>query len=111
MTLSACTNAFLPTNQHEYNVTTLDIAKRLIDYGFHPPTIYFPLVVNGALMVEPTETESKETLDNFINAMICIADEAKNNPDLLKNAPLNAKITRVDEVTAARNPILKWKRD
>ncbi len=102
---------FTDKNQHEYNVNTLDIAKRLIDYGFHPPTIYFPLVVKQALMVEPTETESKETLDNFINAMICIADEAKNNPDLLKNAPLNAKITRVDEVTAARNPILKWKRD
>lgn len=92
------------------DITTLDIAKRLIDYGFHPPTIYFPLVVEGALMIEPTETESKETLDEFINAMISIAKEAKENPELLKYAPHNTYVRRLDEVKAARNPVLKWKR-
>lgn len=90
------------------DITTLDVAKRLIDYGFHPPTIYFPLIVDSAIMVEPTETESKETLDAFIEAMIKIAEEAKENPQLLKEAPHNAPVRRVDEVLAARNPVLKW---
>ena len=101
---------FTDKNLHKYGVLTLDIAKRLIDYGFHPPTIYFPLVVSGALMIEPTETESKETIDKFIEAMINIAKEAEDNPDLLKEAPHNTKVSRVDEVKAARNPILKWER-
>jgi len=99
---------FTDKYQEEYSVNTLDIAKRLIDYGFHPPTIYFPLVVAGAMMIEPTETESRETLDQFIEAMISIAEEAKREPDVLKKAPVRSKITRVDEVTAARQPILKW---
>jgi glycine dehydrogenase subunit 2 len=99
---------FTDKYQEEYSVSTLDIAKRLIDYGFHPPTIYFPLVVAGAMMIEPTESESRETLDQFIEAMISIAEEAKNEPDVLKKAPVRSKITRVDEVTAARQPILKW---
>ncbi|ADD01574.1 MULTISPECIES: aminomethyl-transferring glycine dehydrogenase subunit GcvPB [Thermoanaerobacter] len=90
------------------DIRTLDVAKRLIDYGFHPPTIYFPLIVEEAIMIEPTETENKETLDAFIEAMIKIAEEAKENPQLLKEAPHNTPVRRVDEVLAARNPVLKW---
>ncbi|OGP59893.1 MAG: glycine dehydrogenase (aminomethyl-transferring) [Deltaproteobacteria bacterium RBG_13_61_14] len=89
-------------------VTTLDLAKRLMDYGFHPPTIYFPLVVHGALMVEPTESESKETLDQFIEAMVQISREARENPDLLQSAPQRTPVGRLDEVRAARKPILRW---
>lgn len=94
--------------QQERGITSLDIAKRLIDYGFHPPTIYFPLVVSGALMIEPTETESRETLDGFVEAMVSIAEEALKDPEKLKSAPHRAKITRVDEVAAARKPVLRW---
>ncbi|MDF2674646.1 MAG: hypothetical protein K0R09_2914 [Clostridiales bacterium] len=89
-------------------VSTLDIAKRLLDYGYHPPTIYFPLIVDGAIMIEPTETESKETLDGFIDAMIKISKEAKETPELVKSAPHNTIVRRLDEVKAARNPVLKW---
>ena len=95
--------------QEKHHVATLDIAKRLIDYGFHPPTIYFPLVVKGAMMMEPTETESKESLDEFIETMIQIAKEAEENPDLLRQAPQKVKVRRLDEVLAARKPILRWK--
>jgi glycine dehydrogenase subunit 2 len=94
--------------QERYHVSTLDIAKRLIDYGFHPPTIYFPLVVKGALMIEPTESESKEGLDRFIETMITIAEEAKENPDLVRQAPQRVKTRRLDEVLAARKPKLRW---
>jgi glycine dehydrogenase subunit 2 len=94
--------------QHKYGVTTLDIAKRLLDYGFHPPTIYFPLVVSGALMIEPTETETRETLDAFVDAMLAIAQEAKENPDLVKTAPHSTPVRRLDEARAARRPILRW---
>jgi len=94
--------------QERYQVSTLDIAKRLIDYGFHPPTIYFPLVVKGALMMEPTETESKESIDRFIETMIIIAKEAEEDPDLLRQAPQKVKVRRLDEVLAARRPKLKW---
>ncbi|MDX2495396.1 MAG: aminomethyl-transferring glycine dehydrogenase subunit GcvPB [Desulfuromusa sp.] len=87
---------------------TLDVAKRLIDYGYHPPTIYFPLVVPGALMIEPTETESKQTIDEFCDALLLIAEEAKTNPELLKQAPVRAKVKRLDETAAARQPILRW---
>jgi glycine dehydrogenase subunit 2 len=80
----------------------------LIDYGFHPPTIYFPLVVKGALMIEPTETESKESLDRFIETMIEIAQEAQEHPELLREAPRRVKVRRLDEVLAARKPKLKW---
>ena len=90
------------------HVTTLDVAKRLIDYGYHPPTIYFPLIVHEALMVEPTETEKLETMDEFIDAMIKIAEEAKTDPELVKSAPNNTALTRLDEVKAARTPVLKW---
>ncbi|RJR37209.1 MAG: glycine dehydrogenase subunit 2 [Desulfobacteraceae bacterium] len=92
--------------QRAAKVMTLDIAKRLMDYGFHPPTIYFPLVVDGAIMIEPTETESKEDLDLFIEAMKTIAEEAKENPDLLKSAPGKCKVKRLDETLAARKPRL-----
>lgn len=90
-------------------VRTLDIAKRLIDYGFHPPTIYFPIVVEEAIMIEPTETESVETLDQFADAMLAIAREAEENPDLVKHAPHSTEIGRLDEVAAVRRPNLRWK--
>jgi glycine dehydrogenase subunit 2 len=89
-------------------VSTLEIAKRLLDYGIHPPTTYFPLVVPGALMIEPTETESKETLDDFISAMMAIYNEALTDPDLVKRAPHTLPLKRVDEAEAARHPILRW---
>lgn len=91
-------------------VHTSDIAKRLIDFGYHPPTIYFPLIVPEALMIEPTETESKETLDAFCDAMIAIAQEAKENPQRVKDAPLSTPVSRLDEVLAARKPDVCWKR-
>ncbi len=94
--------------QEEYGISTLDIAKRLMDYGFHPPTIYFPLIVHGALMVEPNDTESRQEIDGFIEAMKQIAKEAKEHPDLLHSAPHNTKVGRLDEVRAARSPILRW---
>jgi glycine dehydrogenase subunit 2 len=87
-------------------ITTLDMVKRLIDYGFHPPTIYFPLVVHGAIMIEPTETESKEEIDLFIEAFKQVAKEAEENPELLHNAPTIAKVRRLDETIAARHPCL-----
>jgi glycine dehydrogenase subunit 2 len=94
--------------KEKYGVKALDIAKRLIDYGFHPPTVYFPLIVEEALMIEPTETESKETLDAFCDAMIAIAKECETNPDLVKNAPHSTPVKRLDETKAAREPNLKW---
>jgi len=90
------------------DVSTLEIAKRLLDFGIHPPTIYFPLVVPGALMIEPTETESKEILDRFVDAMERIYDEALNDPERVKNAPQTLPVSRVDEAEAARRPILRW---
>jgi len=94
--------------QQKQGVSTLDIAKRLLDYGFHPPTIYFPLVVHGALMIEPTETETPETLDEFIEAMIAIAQEVQENPQLVKSAPHTTPVSRLDEARAARKPVLRW---
>jgi glycine dehydrogenase subunit 2 len=91
------------------DVKTLDIAKRLMDYGFHPPTIYFPLIVSGALMIEPTETESKETLDQFVAAMKAIAQEAAETPEVVRAAPHKPRVSRMDETRAARQPILRWK--
>jgi glycine dehydrogenase subunit 2 len=95
--------------QQKFGVHTLDIAKRLIDYGFHPMTIYFPLVAPGAMMIEPTESEGREELDLFIDAMKSIATEAEQNPDLVKSAPHNTRIGRLDEAAAARKPVLRWK--
>jgi glycine dehydrogenase subunit 2 len=94
--------------QHKNGVSTLDIAKRLLDYGFHPPTIYFPLVVSGALMIEPTETETPETLDGFVEAMLSIAQEAKDQPEIVKTAPHSTPVGRLDEARAARKPVLRW---
>jgi glycine dehydrogenase subunit 2 len=95
--------------QQQYGVKTGDIAKRLIDYGFHPYTVSFPLVVHGALMIEPTESESKEELDSFIDAMKAIAEECEKEPATVLNAPHNTRLSRLDEVTAARKPVLRWK--
>lgn len=92
--------------QEPYKITTLDMVKRLMDYGFHPPTIYFPLVVSGAIMIEPTDTESKENIDEFIQAFKNIVKEACENPELLKNAPSITKVRRLDEAAAARKPCL-----
>ncbi|WP_319406023.1 aminomethyl-transferring glycine dehydrogenase subunit GcvPB [uncultured Desulfosarcina sp.] len=98
---------FTDKRQQEHHVATLDIAKRLMDHGFHPPTIYFPLVVSGAIMIEPTESESKETLDQFIDAMKQIAQEAVDCPDCLHESPQFPKVRRLDETAAARNPCLR----
>jgi glycine dehydrogenase subunit 2 len=113
----------LPFNQHckhefvlsgkrqkKLGVRTLDIAKRLLDFGYHPPTIYFPLNVEECIMIEPTETESKETLDSFIEAMIQIAREAEETPEIVQEAPHTTVIKRLDETTAARKPILRYQR-
>lgn len=89
-------------------VTTLDVAKRLLDYGFHAPTMYFPLVVKGAMLIEPTETETKQTLDDFVAAMKAISDEAMREPEKLKSAPLSTHLGRMDETRAARKPVLRW---
>jgi glycine dehydrogenase subunit 2 len=95
--------------QQAHGVTAADVAKRLMDYGFHPPTIYFPLVVPGALMIEPTETESLESLDGFIEAMRRIAAEAESRPEQITGAPHKTRVRRLDEVRAARKPRLRWK--
>jgi glycine dehydrogenase subunit 2 len=100
---------FSDDRQAKNGVRTGDIAKRLIDYGFHPYTVSFPLIVRGALMIEPTETESKRELDLFVDAMISIAKEAEENPELVLKAPHLTRTRRVDEVTAARRPIVRWK--
>jgi glycine dehydrogenase subunit 2 len=100
---------FSDTRQAKQDVHTGEIAKRLIDYGFHPYTVSFPLIVRGAMMIEPTETETKHELDRFIQAMIDIAEEIETNPELVKSAPHSTRTSRVDEVTAARKPVLRWK--
>ncbi|MGI5912385.1 MAG: aminomethyl-transferring glycine dehydrogenase subunit GcvPB [Syntrophomonadaceae bacterium] len=105
-----CKHEFIATNkkQRPFGVATLDIAKRLMDYGYHPPTVYFPLIVPEALMIEPTETETQERLDDFAADMLTIAQEAELEPEVVKTAPHTTGIKRVDEVTAARKPVLKW---
>lgn len=106
---SVCKHEFVFDGLREPNgVTTLDVAKRLLDYGFHAPTIYFPLLFHQTIMIEPTETESKETMDGFIEVMEKIACEAKEDPELLKTAPHNTPVSRPDETLAARRPILRW---
>src|SRR4051794_25766300 len=101
---------FSDKNQTPKDVHTLDIAKRLMDYGFHPPTIYFPLIVSGALMIEPTESEPKEELDAFCDAMLAIARECDERPELVRTAPHTTPVRRLDEARAARQPVLRWKR-
>lgn len=98
---------FTDKSVQKHHISTMDMAKRLLDYGFHPPTVYFPLVVDAAFMVEPTETESKDDIDQFIEAVKAIVNEAGSNPDELHSAPHLPKVTRLDEVTAARKPCLK----
>jgi glycine dehydrogenase subunit 2 len=97
--------------QKKLGVRTLDIAKRLLDFGYHPPTIYFPLIVEECIMIEPTETESKETLDSFIDIMIKIAKEAEENPEVVQEAPHTTVVGRLDETTAARKPILRYQKN
>jgi glycine dehydrogenase subunit 2 len=102
---------FSHKKQSRYGVHTLDIAKRLIDYGFHPMTIYFPLIVEGAMLIEPTESVGRADLDAFIEAMRDINAEAQENPQLVIDAPHSTRIGRLDEATAARRPVLRWKPD
>jgi glycine dehydrogenase subunit 2 len=97
--------------KREHGITALDVAKGLMDYGFHPPTVYFPLVVPEALMIEPTETEAKETLDAFVDAMHRIARDAAEDPQKLKDAPHSRPVRRVDEVKAAKQPVLRYQFD
>ena len=108
-----CMHEFVLTGKHlkDEGVHTLDIAKRLIDYGFHPPTIYFPLIVEEAMMIEPTETETRQTLDAFARALLDISSEAVAEPQMIKEAPHTTPVGRLDEATAARHPILRWKRE
>jgi glycine cleavage system P protein (glycine dehydrogenase) subunit 2 len=103
-----CMHEFVASGEpyKKNGIRTLDIAKRLLDFGFHAPTVYFPLIVPEALMIEPTETESKETLDAFVEVMTRIAREAREQPDLLKSAPRNTPVRRLDEATANRKPVL-----
>ncbi len=95
-------------HQAEHGVSVGDMAKRLMDFGFHPPTVSFPLIVHGAIMIEPTETEPREEIDRFVEAMIQIAGEAKSDPDLVTGAPRTTPVSRMDEVRAARKPVLRW---
>ncbi len=104
-----CMHEFVSMGDIAEGIHTMDIAKRLIDFGFHPPTVYFPLIVHEALMIEPTETESKETLDAFAEALEKIAEEARENPELLHSAPHTTQVSRLDEVVAARKPMLCYK--
>jgi glycine dehydrogenase subunit 2 len=101
---------FSDKKQAARGVKTGAIAKRLIDYGFHPYTVSFPMIVSGALMIEPTESESVQELDQFIDAMRAIAKEVEENPELVKTAPHSTRISHLDEVLAARKPILRWKK-
>ncbi|GHV85983.1 putative glycine dehydrogenase (decarboxylating) subunit 2 [Spirochaetia bacterium] len=103
-----CMHEFTASPDLGNGIHTIDIAKRLIDYGFHPPTVYFPLIVKEAFMAEPTETENRETLEAFAAALVSIAGEAQTNPELLKEAPRHTPVGRLDETAAARNPVLRW---
>ncbi len=105
----ARTNRPLPAMKKRTGVRTLDIAKRLLDYGFHPPTIYFPLSVDEALLMEPTETEARETLEVFADALITIAQEAYEDPELVRTAPHSTPVRRLDDAEAARHPDLRWR--
>jgi glycine dehydrogenase subunit 2 len=98
----------LEQEKHNTGVSAMDVAKALLDYGIHPPTMYFPLIVHEALMVEPTETESKESLDELISALLEIHENALNDPEKVHNAPYTTSIKRMDEVNAARNPRLRF---
>lgn len=105
-----CMHEFVASDRHirEAHCSTMDVAKRLMDFGFHPPTVYFPLVVKGAMLIEPTETETKQTLDEFVEAMAMISREALEEPDRLRSAPHLPRLDRLDETQAARKPVLRW---
>lgn len=107
---TTCMHEVVISDRHlkETGVTTLDVAKRLLDHGFHAPTVYFPLVVKGAMLIEPTETETKETLDAFVDAMGAISKEAHEAPETVKTAPHHTRMRRLDETKAARKPVLRW---
>ncbi len=105
----SCMHEFVSSGSGFGDVRTMDIAKRILDYGYHPPTVYFPLIIREALMFEPTETESRETLEAFAEALLAIASEARNFPEVLKGAPFVTPLSRLDEVTAARHPVLCYK--
>ena len=106
---TVCKHEFVLSDKGMPNhITTIDIAKRLLDYGYHAPTIYFPLIVHGSIMIEPTETESKQTMDEFADVMVKIRKEASENPELLRNAPSTTPVKRLDTVLAARKPVLKY---
>jgi glycine dehydrogenase subunit 2 len=106
----SCMHEVVISDRHlkSTGVTTLDVSKRLLDYGFHPPTMYFPLVVKGAMLIEPTETETKQTLDEFVSAMDAISKEANDDPEMVKGAPHLTRLRRLDETRAARKPVLRW---
>jgi len=95
----------------ELGIKTLDLAKRLLDHGFHPPTVYFPLLVDEALLVEPTETETRETLDAFATAVAAILREAKDDPEVAQNAPYTTPVRRLDEAAAAKRPVIRQPAD
>ncbi len=104
-----CKHEFVLSGRESLSdIRTLDIAKRLLDYGVHPPTVYFPLIIEDAIMIEPTETETLETLDHFVEIMIKVKEEGEKDPELLHNAPYNTEVRRLDEVKAARKPVVKW---
>jgi glycine dehydrogenase subunit 2 len=110
----SCMHEFVLSGRRQkvaFGIKTLDIAKRLLDFGIHPPTIYFPLIVDEAVMVEPTETESRATLDHFANVMHHIARECEEMPEVIRAAPHHQVVGRLDEVTAARKPVLRWTSD
>jgi glycine dehydrogenase subunit 2 len=106
----SCMHEVVISDRHlkSTGVTTLDVSKRLLDYGFHPPTMYFPLVVKGAMLIEPTETETKQTLDEFVSALEAISKEANDDPEMVKGAPHLTRLRRLDETRAARKPVLRW---
>jgi glycine dehydrogenase subunit 2 len=106
-TLHEC--VFSDSRQAARRVKTMDIAKRLIDFGFHPYTVSFPMIVHGAMMIEPTESESKRELDLFVDALVSIAREAEEDPEIVLKAPHSTRTSRVDEVAAARKPVLRWR--
>jgi glycine dehydrogenase subunit 2 len=93
--------------KRELGIRTLDLAKRLLDHGFHPPTVYFPLLVDEALLIEPTETETKETLDAFCDAVVAILREAREDPEIARNAPYTTPVRRLDEAAAAKRPVIR----
>ena len=108
-----CMHEVVISDRHlkDAHVTTMDVAKRMMDYGFHPPTVYFPLVVKGAMLIEPTETETKETLDELVRTLETISEEARTDPELVKSAPHLTSLRRLDETLAARKPVLRWTPD